>query len=172
MDGQKSAVHTKLSDITTNSFKLLLQGCSLNSSFKCVQNSTFTTLFSNNDDQEPSFTGSNLSSRKHNGWWNIMRFVLRLFRISILGIFFFLSEFTVVVGILLQLVWFSSHSWFVILDTRASNDNTVYWNIHTGNDLDNVTDLNEVVVKLLFFALPHHSYLYETLISSTHINLI
>lgn len=77
--------------------------------------------------------------------------VIRL-QILVFLVFLNLSCLTVIKGILLKLVTFSSHCRLVCLDTRASDDDTVDWNVHAGLDLQDITHLNVVVVDLLFFS--------------------
>jgi hypothetical protein len=67
VDGQKSAVHTELTDIRTNSFKFLLERGSLNILFELIKNLSDATVLSNDNANEPTFSSGYLGTREHDG---------------------------------------------------------------------------------------------------------
>jgi hypothetical protein len=152
MDDEDSAVHTKLTNISSNNFKLSLKWSNLVSfGFNSSQNLIFTSVWSNNNSKEPSLTCLNLSSRKENWGWNIMSSLGEL----IFFLVFLLSNETFVVSFLHQMIRLSSHGRLVTQNTVGFNADTIDWNVHTVNNLNDISNLKEISMSLLFFAISH-----------------
>ena len=70
-----------------------------------------------------------------------------------------LSLSALIIGFLGQVIGLSSHGRFVTHDTNALDDDTIDWDVHTIDDLDQVTNLDVVLVDLRFFAVSHDPHL-------------
>ena len=73
MDDEDGAVHTELTNISSNDLKLVLErssfiGLLLDSS----ENLVLTGVGSNNNGEEPTLTSLDLSSREDNTRWDVM----------------------------------------------------------------------------------------------------
>lgn len=120
------------------------------------------TVLTNHDANEEAFTSRNLSTREEKRRRDVMRALLVGLEILILSVFLLLSRFTVVRGVLLELVGFTCHCGLVALDTRAANDDAVDGDVHTCADLQNVTHHDVVMVDRLLMTVSDGNNLYSS----------
>ena len=159
MDCEQSTVHTKFSNISSNLFKLHLKRSSFDSLLKFTHNFADTTVLSNDNTNEPSFSSCNLSSGKQNWRWQIMRVLSIRLEVLIFGIFFDLSRFAMLHSVLFELVRLSCHGSLIGLDARGFQNDSINGDIHACLDFADISHLNVIVMDSLLFSFSDSHYL-------------
>ena len=67
-----------------------------------------------------------------------------------------LPLFALVVVLLWKMIGLSSHGRFITENTSALDDNTVNWNIHTIDNLDDVTYMNVIFMDFYFLLVSNN----------------
>ena len=156
MDNEDSAVHTKLTNISSNDRKLVLKRSSLvGFCLNSCKNLILTCVLVDNNGEEPSLTSLDLSSREDNWGWDIMSSHGELIFFLMLS----LSEKALVVGFSEQVIRFSSHRRLIYQDTVGFNANSINRNVHSVLDFDEVTNLQVISVLDLFLSASSDSNL-------------
>lgn len=158
MDDKDGTVHTKLTNISGDGIELVLKRSGLSLlGFNSCEDLILTSIVTNDGTEEPSLTSLDLSSRKENWGWNIMR-GLGEFSISLM---LTLSEEALLNRLLLKMVRLTSHGRLVRHDTRALDANTINWDVHSILDHDDVSNHEVVSVSLLLDGISLNFDLYS-----------
>lgn len=71
-----------------------------------------------------------------------------------------------------QVIRLTRHRRLIDQDSAGFYTNTIDWNVHTINDLDQVSNLQEVSVDNLLFSLSFDSYLFKMKVRILNSNII
>jgi hypothetical protein len=147
MDNKDSAVHTKLTNISSNGIKFVLERSSLSLlGLNGGKDLILASIISDNGTEEPSLSSLDLGSRKENWGRNIVR-GLGEFSISLMLV---LSEEALLKGLLLKMIRLTSHGRLIGHNSRSLNADSINWDVDSILDHDNVTDHKVVSVSWNF----------------------
>jgi hypothetical protein len=108
------------------------------------------TVLSDNDSDEPSLTGGDLSARQEDGCGHVVRASLFVTELSQLFLSAGLAEAQ---SLLLKFVGFSCHCRLISQYTRSLHNYTIDGDVHTGLNLQKVSNNNVAWVDRLFFTV-------------------
>jgi len=147
MDNEDSAVHTKLTNVSSDGIKFVLERSSLSLlGLNGGKDLVLASIISDNGTEEPSLSSLDLGSRKEHWGRNIMR-GLGEFSISLM---LMLSEEALLNGLLLEMIRLTSHGRLIGHNTRGLNANSIDWDVHSILDHDDITDHKVVSVSSNF----------------------
>ena len=153
VDDQNGSVHTKFSNIYGNNVKLLLKWSILIwLFFKKSHDLTLAGHLSDNNAHEPTLSDLDRSTREQNWGWDI---VVREGSLLVVSFVFGLSLKALFKSFFLDLLTFTCHSRLISQDTITLKNDTVYWDVHTGFDLDDVSDDDVVSMDWDFLGVSH-----------------
>jgi len=157
MKSQHGSVHTKDTKILTNFIELDLQrGLLIRVLLKLSLDLTIATVLSDDNGDEPSLTSGDLSTRQENGGGHVVGASLLVAKLRQLLLPACLAETQ---SLLLKLVRFTSHSGLIRQYTRSLYNNTIDGDVHTGLNLQKVSNNNVAWVDTLFFTVSLAGYL-------------
>jgi hypothetical protein len=150
MEDEKSCVHTDSTNIHGNDIKLFLQrGDFLLFGLNSSKNLTFSGQVTNNNTEEPALALLDLSSRKENWGWNIVG----ISRFAIIFLVLLLSLNTLRDNLLAEVIGLARERRLIGKNTGCLDTNAIDRDVHSVDDLDDVTDLDVLLVHHLFLSV-------------------